>query len=257
MLRHALKLPPKIIADRLIKAPEVQAAADLGGGQLGTFGRVRYDDARRALGGAPMETDVVVDGDENNDRVVLRRTPGGVLVRSTASESGHVFPELSLFDPEPTIRSRALDTIAARSNPWLPSEDRWRRTAVEGPLQVHHFVEFIRDVGEVAERRLEGIGLDTRKATLGVEDFVPRGRSYYESLVGPLPAGESAVDYVEGVLYPHLGQILAKDAVWGWRCLRAACVGRSVAPERVVASLQDDHLYEVLSTVRPSAVRVK
>lgn len=253
MLRHALKIPPRIIVDRLIKAPEVQAAADLCGGQLGSFGRVRYEDVREALGSAAMETDVSVEGNDNNDRVVLRRTPVGVLVRSATSDSGHVFLELSLFDPEPTIRSRALDTIAARSNPWLPSEDRWRRAAVEGPLQVHHFVEFIRDVGEVAEKKLEVIGLDTRKATLGVEDLVPRGRTYYESLVGPVPAAESAADYVEGVLYPHLSQILAKDAVWGWRCLRAACLGRSVAPERVAASLQDDHLHEVLSTVRPCA----
>lgn len=200
-----------------------------------------------------MDADVAVEGDETNDRVVLRRTPGGVLVRSEAPDPGHVFQELSLFDPEPTIRARALDTIAARSKPWLPSEERWRRTAVEGPLKVHHFVEFIRDLNEVAEKKLEAISLDTRKATLGVEDFVPHGRTYYESLVGPVPVGQSAADYVEGVLYPHLSQILAKDAVWGWRCLRAAFVGRSVAPERVAANLQDDHLHEILNTVRPCA----
>lgn len=253
VFRQALKIPPKTIVDRLINLPDVMAAADFYVGRFGRFGRIRYDVARRALREVSMEVDVTVGGDESTDRVVLRRTPGGVLVRSEGSEAGQLVVELSLFDPEQSVRARALDLIAMRAKPWLPSEEHMRQLVEAGPLQVHDFHEVMCALGEVAENKLEAISQGTRKARITVHDFVPRGRTYYESLVGPMPSGQLRAAYVEDVLYPHLDRIFAKDPVWGWRCLRAAFVGRSVAVERVISNIRDDDLYEILNSVRPSS----
>ncbi len=248
LYREMLKLPPKHVSERLLRSEATLSAAGLLGNRFGARTLLLYSTLARTLATAPDETEVaILPEDEKPAAWHITRTPQGVRLRAEGSEETSVFHELNLLDLDPERRTSCFEQIAAQALPMLPSEAQWRARVLSGPLSPFQLHELIGHLRQVADERLRALAVGVnRKEQVGVKDFIPTGKLYYETLAGPIRPELNGSEYFEQVLCPRIRQVFAKDRAWGWRCAEAAFIGPSVDLHEVFREVPDEDLLPVL-----------
>jgi len=174
------------------------------------------------------------------------------MVRVQGPSGAEAFlPELSLLDPSAEIRLEGIKRLAERARPHWPKSASWKDLVAHGPLADSDFGLVLDELFGIAEPVLEGIVSKILSGQFGVSNLVPTTRTYYESLLGPIPWTTGVSQYVADILLPHLTNVFRMDSAWGLRCLHAVSVDEAVDPLRVVADVSND---DIISAIEANGI---
>lgn len=239
--RIQLNSLPAPIVRRLLKRGDIVALIEAGSAEVGDLGQFKFSDVRDALAKAPFGAFVAVPTPGGQGISVARSADAMVRVRGPSGVE-MVLPELSLLDPSAEVRLEGIRFLSERSLPHWPGGPGWQDLAAQGVLADSDFGLMLDELPRVAEPVIEGIASKILAGRFSVQDLVPTSRTYYESLLGPIPWTMGVSHYVADVLVPHLANVFRKDSTWGLRCIQAASVGEAIDPVRVAADVSDDDL---------------
>lgn len=239
---------PSHIARRLLQHRDVGALIEAGSATVGDVGQFRFSDVREALAAAPLNAFVAVPTLGGKVFLVARSTDAMVRVRGP-SGAETVLPELALLDPSAEIRLESVRYLSERALPQWPSASRWRDLAAQGPLADSDFGLVLDDLPSVAEPVLEGIVSKILGGEFGVQDLVPTSKTYYESILGPIPWTMGVKQFVADVLAPHLISVCRKSPEWGLRCIHAVSIAEALDPVRLVAAASNEHLLSAFQSI--------
>jgi hypothetical protein len=242
-------LPPSIVG-RLLKRRDIGALIEVGSAEIGNVGQFRFSNVRDTLATAPLGALVPVPTPVGHAISVARSSDA--MVRVQGPSGGEAFlPELSLLDPSAEIRFEGVKRLAERARPQWPKSARWKELVAHGPLADSDFGLVLDELSGVAEPVLDGIVSKILGGQFGVLNLVPTNRTYYESLLGPIPWTTGVSQYVADILLPHLIKVFRMDSVWGLRCLHAASADEAVDPLRAAADVSND---DIISAIEANGI---
>jgi hypothetical protein len=249
--RLQLSSLPESLYERMLCRDDVAALVEVGSIDIRDAGRLYFSDLRAALSEGSFGIEVDIASRRNGSAVKLTRSGAGNHSVRTASGQDLFLPELALLDSEIAVRQQAFATLVKKSKPCWPNCNFWRPLVAARPLSDTEFVQVIEELQNLAGNVLARIAQATAKDSFGVADLIPCERSYYESLVGPIPKGTTAGEYVTLELVPHLKCVFDADPIWGFRCLQASYISDCVDLAQVTTSVSSDAL---LSAIEASGI---
>ncbi len=246
-----LSLFPEVIAERILLCEGFMKLAEMGSAQVGAIGEFHFADIRTALSNGEFEVPREVPRRHGGGSITLTRFKTGLHSARLSDGPEAVLPEFALLDPVASVRLNAYTEIVSRAKPCWPNCGVWQAILVKRPLSDSEFECVIDELQHVAERELSRISAMVERGSFGVSDLVPNDRSYYESLIGPVPTTEPVDDYIARMLVPHLEMVFRLDAAWGLRCIQGACISAKLDTPAVTRSATNDDLMSTLQASGP------
>ena len=247
--RVQLNSLPASIVKRLLKRSDVAALVEAGSAEVSEIGQFYFADIRSTLAEAEFDVYTDLPARQGVHRISIARSADGRCRVRGKSDVETTLPELSLLDPSAQVRLNGARLLAERALPCWPRSASWENVVADRPLCDREFGLVLDELQGVADPVLDRIAAVFGGGQFKALDVVPTGKTYYESLLGQMPAATGASQYVEDNLYPHFQGVFEKDASWGLRCVHAACISELVDPDRVAGEVSNDLLYSAIQTV--------
>jgi hypothetical protein len=213
--------------------------------ELKGAGRFKFADVRNTLATSPLGVFSSVPRVSEPGFSIARSLDGRCRVQSAAGVETSA-PELAVFDPSDQIRLAGINCLNERAFPCWPSVKYWQSLAEKRPFTDQEFARMLEDLQGVAEPVLAGIAEKMSGGKFDVHDVIPSSKTYYESLLGPMPSCGNVDGYIQDVLLPHLREIFRRSTIWGLRCIRATCIADIIDPTLAAREVSNDDLFQAI-----------
>lgn len=238
-------LPPSIVK-RMLRRNDVVELAQAGSAEVSEIGQLYFADVRTTLATVDLDIDIELPARQGVNRVsIIRSADGRCRVREKSGRETLLL-ELSLLDPSAEVRLNGLRHLVQRALPCWPRSANWERIVADRPLNDSEFGLVLDELQGLADPVLDGVAAALGSGQFKALDVIPTGVTYYESLLGEIPATTEASQYVEGTLNPHLQRVFQNDTSWGLRCVRAACISELVNPVGSAIAVSNDLLLSAI-----------
>ena len=247
--RLQLNSLPSSVSERLLRRSDVVEHAETGAAEIGGFGTFFFSDFRTALATAEFGQTASTPARRNQSPISVLRVADGNFVAQNGAGDQAALPELALLDPSASVRQCGYNLIFQRSLPCWPRAKAWESILSDRTLDDREFGRLLDETQAIAAPRILAIQEIVRSGRFGPSDIVPSDRTYYESLIGPMPDGLDSVNYVQSHLAPHIRDALARDPDWGLRCIQITNLDDLVDPVQLCTDISNEVLLKALGNV--------
>lgn len=240
---------PSSLSERLLRRSDVVACAETGAAEIGGFGTFYFSDFRTALATTELGQSASTPVRRDQSPISVLRVADGYFVAQNGAGDQAALPELALLDPSASVRQCGYNHILQRSRPCWPRAKDWELILLDRTLDDSEFGRMLDETQAIGEPRILAIQEIVRRGRFGASDIVPADRTYYESLIGPMPDGLESVNFVQSHLMPHLKEVLARDPGWGLRCIQIANLDDLIDPAQLCAEISNEVLFAAFGNI--------
>ena len=124
-------------------------------------------------------------------------------------------PNFNALSSDRDTRIEALDTISKGAFLSKAVDQKWRNTLFQRPLSDDEVDLFLKEVRSSGRHFAQTLREKLRAGSVGVSDFVPEDRYYFEALVGGYDGSDNIQTYIDNVIVELFEQRIAYNSTEG------------------------------------------
>lgn len=128
----------------------------------------------------------LVSKNDNPNKPILELSHEGESLR---------LPDFAVLSPNPQLRLRSFEEQASESNLPSSAKEDWLNVIAQRPLGDHEVTELENDLYDTPIHVAQSLRRKFEMGGVGVSDFVPDSRRYYERLIGTYDGSASIKEY--------------------------------------------------------------